>query len=173
MDFNNTDTDSNQTSNKIKIFLIGDSMGEGVAYGLSHIKRKYPIEFQSIAKSSTTTYYWNSYTALDKKILDYNPNVVMIILGTNEWNGVNSSTKLRIMKLHKQLEDLGVQVVWVTPPVKKASKFFDIVHDIYGVFTYDSRNLNVPRGPDHVHPTPKGYIVWSRQILASLNIKEY
>lgn len=159
-------------SNKERIFVLGDSMGQGVAYGLAQVKQRYPINFNSIAKCSTTTYYWLAYSKLEEKITAYKPTVIWVILGANEWNGVNSSTKVRILKIHKRLEKLGIKTYWITPPVSNATAFYGMIHDVYGNMTYDSRFLSLPRGPDHIHPTLQGYVTWTKEILSTLNIKK-
>jgi hypothetical protein len=156
----------------MRLFILGDSMGEGVTLGLGEMKKKYPIDFMSIAKCSTTTHYWLGYSGLEEKILAYKPTIILIVLGTNEWNGVGSSTKLRILKIHNRLEKLGIKTLWITPPVAKSTQFYEMVHDVYGERVYDSRFLDVPRGRDHIHPTMQGYIRWTSDILASLNIKK-
>jgi lysophospholipase L1-like esterase len=91
-----------------------------------------------------------------------------VILGTNEWNGVNNGTKLRIMQLHDRLEKLDVSSIWITPPVPNSDQFYEMVRDVYGDNAYDFRNIDLPRGPDNIHPTIKGYIVWSKAILLNL-----
>ena len=172
-DTEDNSTEKNDTkSQKVRIFLLGDSMGQGVAYGLGQIKRHYPIAFISIAKCSTTTHYWLAYSKLEEKISTYKPTVIWIVLGTNEWNGVGSSTKLRILKLHNRIDKLGIKTVWITPPVSKANKFCGMVHDVYGDMMYDSRFLTLPRGHDHIHPTPNGYVTWTKEILCAHNIKK-
>lgn len=168
----NSSNTSEIKSGKERIFVLGDSMGQGVAYGLAQVKQRYPIDFNSIAKCSTTTHYWLAYSKLEEKIIAYKPTVIWVILGANEWNGVNTSTKVRILKIHKRLEKLGIKTYWITPPVTKATAFYGIVHDVYGNMTYDSRFLTLPRGPDHIHPTLKGYVTWTKEILSTLNIKK-
>lgn len=170
VDLDNT-LESNNSSKVIKILVIGDSMGEGIAYGLSRLKNKYPIKFKSLAKSSTTTFYWNSELLQNKNIELFSPDIVLIALGTNEWNGVGSATKLRIMKIYNKLQAMGLKSIWITPPVTKSTKFYEMVHEVYGELTYDSRMLNVPRGPDKIHPTLNGYISWTNDILTAVNIK--
>lgn len=168
--FDNLDTNS---SSKIKIFIIGDSMGEGLAYGLNSLKKQYPIQIKSLAKSSTTTHYWCSAHSIQTTIENYKPNLVLIALGTNEWNGVGSATKMRIHKIYNKFQAIGIQSVWITPPVKKATQFNSMVLDVYGDSAYDSSDLNVPRGSDKVHPTLKGYTTWAKDILSSINIGMY
>jgi len=155
-----------------RFFVMGDSMGEGITLGLGQMKKKYPIDFMSIAKHSTTTHYWLNYSGLEGKILAYKPTMILIVLGTNEYNGVGSSTKLRILKLHNRLEKLGIKTVWITPPVAKSTQFYEMVHDVYGEMVYDSRLLDVPRGRDHIHPTMQGYVRWTSDILSSLSAKK-
>jgi hypothetical protein len=161
-------SNSNINMSNERLFVIGDSMGEGITLGLGTMKKKYPIEYMSIAKCSTTTHYWLNYSGLEGKILAYKPTVILIVLGTNEWNGVGSATKLRILKLHNRIEKLGIKTLWVTPPVAKSTPFYEMVHDVYGEMVYDSRFLDVPRGHDHIHPTMQGYIRWTCDILSSL-----
>jgi hypothetical protein len=154
--------------NNEKIFILGDSMGEGIAYGMQSIKKSYHLDVQSIAKCSTTTLYWMKNHELEAKIQTYKPKIVLVILGTNEWNGVNNGTKLRIMQLHDRLEKLDVSSIWITPPVPNSDQFYEMVRDVYGDNAYDFRNIDLPRGPDNIHPTIKGYIVWSKAILLNL-----
>jgi hypothetical protein len=170
IDCNNSDANS---SSILKILVIGDSMGEGLAYGLNSLKKQYPIQIKSLAKSSTTTHYWCSTHNFQTTIEKYKPNLILIALGTNEWNGVGSATKMRIHKIHNKFQEIGIQSVWITPPVKKATQFNTMVLDVYGDSAYDSSDLNVPRGSDKVHPTLKGYTTWAKDILSSINIGMY
>ncbi len=156
-------------STKSRIFILGDSMGQGVAYGLSQLKIKN-IRFKSIAKSSTTTHYWVEYDGLEEKILAFEPTVILIILGSNECVYTDAKTKIRILKLYQRLSKLNIKMVWVTPPMKKSIKFCGIVREYYGDNVYDSRTLNVPRGADKIHPTGSGYITWTKDILKSIEI---
>ena len=155
---------------KDRIFVFGDSMGEGIAIGLSRLKKEFNFTYRSIAKCSTTTQYWLNYPSLEKEIQGYKPTVVFIVLGTNEWNNVTSATMVRMIKLRKRLEPLGVEIRWITPPVATAQKFFEVTRDVFGEDVYDSRFVQIPRGEDHVHSTPHGYEMWSRHILSSLNV---
>ncbi len=161
----------NNTS-QLKVLVLGDSMGEGIAYGLSQLKKRYPIRYKSFAKASTTTFYWNSELLKNKEIENFAPDIVLIALGTNEWNGVGSATKLRILKIYNKLESMGLKSVWVTPPVCDANKFYEMVYDVYGNHTYDSRMINLPRGPDKIHPTMKGYITWADDILQAVQVRQ-
>lgn len=155
---------------KERIFVFGDSMGEGIAMGLSRLKKEFNFTYRSIAKCSTTTQYWLNYALLEEQISAYKPTVIFIVLGTNEWNNVTSATMVRMIKLRKRLEPLGIEIRWITPPVADSKKFYDVVHDVFGESVYDSRLIQIPRGEDHVHSTPHGYEIWSRHILMSLNV---
>lgn len=159
------------SSKLLKVLVIGDSMGEGIAYGLGQLKKRYPIRYKSFAKASTTTFYWNSELLKNKEIENFAPDIVLIALGTNEWNGVGSGTKLRILKIYNKLESMGLRSVWVTPPVCDATKFYEMVYEVYGQHTYDSRMLTLPRGPDKIHPTMKGYITWADDILQAVQVR--
>jgi hypothetical protein len=168
----NNNTDKNDSSTAIamneRVFIIGDSMGEGLAYGMENIKNSFHLKVKSIAKCSTTTYFWLADQELESKIEAFKPTLILVALGTNEWNGVSNGTKLRIMKIHNRLAKLDINTVWVTPPVPKSTQFYNMVHETYGDSIYDSRFIDLPRGPDKIHPTLKGYITWSKKILYTL-----
>lgn len=157
--------DDNEDENppqKIKIFLVGDSMAQGISWWFERNADMNNIIFKSLAKQSTTTKYWYNDLELYENLKNFNPDVILIALGANEFLGNNVHSRLNILKLKQKISQYCENIIWILPPIEKAKDYNEIVKDIFTQKkVFDSNQIDLPRGKDKIHPTRSGFFQWS------------
>ena len=160
-----------------KILLIGDSHVNGIGARLKSILPK-EVQFKYKGVNGTSIRNW-VHVAKDV-IKPEAPDMVLISLGTND--AVLDDPNAEVKDLHELIDNIqsqGILVVWITPPdlSRKLSRLglVRMMISDSGVTMMDFRNLLVPLCDDLVHPTPKGYDIWSdcvyRMLMPLLKIK--
>jgi hypothetical protein len=154
-----------QKMQKRKVILIGDSLGQGLSWGFEKYADDYNIHFKSFAKQSTTTKDWYHEANLEEEIKNFNPDIILISLGANEFSGNNIISKLNIMKLKHKINQYCTKLIWILPPIEKAKEYNNIVKEIFtDKMVFDSNQIELPRGKDKVHPTRNGFFQWTNII---------
>jgi hypothetical protein len=147
---------------KRKVVLIGDSMGQGLSWGFEKNADDYNILFKSFAKQSTTTKDWYQEDSLDDELKKFHPDIILISLGANEFSGNHINSKLNIMKLKQKFNQYCGKLIWILPPIEKASEYNNIVKEIFtDKNVFDSNKIELPRGKDRIHPTRNGFFQWT------------
>lgn len=152
---------------KIKILAIGDSMAQGLEPHFLKFAQEYNSTILTKYKIGSSTFFWSKDGAVIDDIKQISPDLVLIVLGSNEWQG-DKNPKLRraAKKLVEDISGLGISYVWIGPPVKNAQNYNKMLCSIAQKnCVYDFTDLNVSRGKDKIHPTSKGFAMWSRIIL--------
>jgi lysophospholipase L1-like esterase len=117
-------------------------LGDSIAQGISTVRK----ECTAIVKSGINSYNWNNRNI----VKDLSANTVIISLGTNDPDTINSFKEL--LSLRQQI--YAKKVMWVMPPIKPAVQ--DIVRIIANSF--GDTILTIPElSKDKVHPTYYGY----------------
>lgn len=170
-------TDYKYPKIEYKILLIGDSHVNGIG---ARLKSSLPKEVQFKYKGINGTSIRNWVHAAKDMTKPEAPDVVLISLGTND--AVLDDPNAEVKDLHKMIDNIqsqGVLVVWITPPdlSRKLSRLglVRMMISDSGVMIMDFRNLLIPLCDDLVHPTPKGYDIWSdhihRMLMSLLKVK--
>jgi lysophospholipase L1-like esterase len=117
-------------------------IGDSIAQGISNVRK----ECVAYVKSGINSKNWNNRYVMK----DLSANTVIISLGTNDPETMNSFKELLLLR---QLV-YGKKVIWVMPPIKPPVQ--DIVRIIAN--SYSDTILEIPElSKDKVHPTTNGY----------------
>jgi hypothetical protein len=159
------------------ILLIGESMAEGLAIYLKQYADSNQHKFTSITKTSTSIVAWvgqDSTGRLKNEIERLKPSFVMISLGANELfvsgEGLKTYQKY-IQNIVNQLHN--TKFIWICPPNwKKDNGLTDLILEKVGENRFfPSRDLELPRAADGIHPTMEGYALWADKIAEWLMTK--
>lgn len=157
-----------------RLLLMGDSLAVGLAPPLQALAREQKITFGSLAESGTRIDQWLARPDLDARLASFKPTLILVSLGTNDaylpQRGAVQRQVPRLAALLAKLEAGGAEVVWIGPPsLPKPPPQPGMVPMLKaGVptaqyFPTDTA-LTLPRGPDGLHPTTKGYAGWAGAI---------
>ena len=180
-----------------RVLVIGDSLAVGLTDPLETALRQRGVAaFKSIAVGGTMSNQWawsGSHVharSLDAALADFRPTLVLISLGTNDEAArgvvdhkgnpavppygpgfdVAHERKDTIPKLASKLA--GVRSVWIGPPVtgrwEPDRAFRNLIAANWPGRYFDSEKITLAKQPDDLHPTGRGYRVWSDAIVAWL-----
>lgn len=157
-----------ETDTTVKTVLIfGDSMTVLVANRLAAYGEKNGFRVVSVTWDASSSISWSGCDTLDNFIARYRPDFIMVTLGSNELFLKNfDKRRPYVEKLVEKMA--GIPFVWIGPPNWKEDVGFNaMMTSTLPAGTYfDSNNLDLPRGRDHIHPTPQGGITWTDSIMS-------
>ena len=124
----------------IDCLIIGDSIAVGT--------HQFKPECAIYAKVGITSHGW------DKRYgqLDLTANLVIISLGTNDWEGANTYGKLR--QIREKI--ISKRVFWIAPHEKSKPLAYRDVNTIAGMFG-DTVISTERYQKDKIHPSWAGY----------------
>lgn len=123
--------------------------------------RKYSIE--SVTSSSTLS--WDNERLLQNAMYKYNPQLILISLGSNEL--FDRDPKRRIPAIKHLVQDTrGRPCLWIGPPAwKQDFGFIEVLKANLGHCRYlDSVALKLPRMADGRHPSWTGGYRWASAV---------
>lgn len=148
------------------VLIFGDSMTILVANRMAAYGQKNGYKVVSVTWDSSSSVGWSGCDTLDNVIARYHPDFIMVTLGSNELFLKNFD--LRRPYVEKLVAKIGdIPFVWVGPPNWQEDKGFNKMMAATlprGTF-FCSDGLELPRGADHIHPTPKGGVIWTDSIM--------
>lgn len=149
-----------------KIFIFGDSMTHNLSRSIARYGTKNNYKVTAVTWESSSILGWAGGNRLSDYIAEIKPDFIIISLGSNEMELKHFDTRGKYVK--KILEKIDtIPYIWVGPPLWKPDKgVYSMLEDNIGkerIFRIDS--LDMERGPDHVHPTPKGADVWVDSLM--------
>ena len=155
----------------LKVLLIGDSLAVGTAPHYTALAKEAGIDFKGLGITGTRIDQWAGSQELPKVLASFQPDLVLVSLGTNDafMQGADVVAKQRA-QLDKLLLQLhGRDVVWVGPPTLPSPPnpgILSMIQDAAGKLAprfhyFHSERLQIPRGPDALHPTVRGYAGWA------------
>jgi hypothetical protein len=149
-----------------RVLLFGDSMAQSsISARLGELVKARGGTLEFDGWTSSTTAKWAAGDRLSRLLERVNPDVVFIVLGSNEcFLGDPSKAVPHVKSIVSQLA--GRACVWVGPPVWKGET------GIVGVERdgsspcafYDSGKLAIERYDDGIHPSYKGGIHWGDEV---------
>jgi len=156
-------------SGQTRLLLIGDSLAVGLGPPLRALSKDQSVSFDVLAKESTRIDQWAGSQKLTEKLQSFQPTLVLVSLGTNDEYLAGDGGKRQAPYLEQLLVRLGpVEVGWIGPPTlpKAASNGVTglLQTRISASHYFHSEALTIPRGPDKLHPTLKGYAGWAGMI---------
>jgi len=161
-----------------RVLLVGDSLSVGLKSCLKSLAGEDGVAFSHVGKEGTTICQWASESGygaqLRSAVASFKPTLVLVSLGTNDEHipVYNASYDMRTSidcaaKLITQLVGSGIKVGWIGPPTNAhvSSTLRKSIASIVGEdYYHHSELLTIPRGPDQLHPTAKGYCGWASSI---------
>jgi hypothetical protein len=152
-----------------RVLHVGDSMVPLVANYLRQIywadKRNYWV----VSQESSTTLSWADDRLLQEAMYQYDPQVVLISLGSNELFVPDPARRApAVRQLVKDTR--GRPCMWISPPSwKKDTGILRVVRENLGHCRYfDSTDLDLPRMDDGRHPDWTGGYQWSKAVWQAL-----
>jgi lysophospholipase L1-like esterase len=155
----------------LRVLLVGDSLAVGTAPHYAALAKEAGVDFKSLAIVGTRIDQWAASADLAKAIQDFNPGLVLVSLGTNDSFMKGDVIAGQRAKLEKLLTVLGDRdIVWIGPPTlpnPPTPGMITMIQDSAGsplaphYHYFHSERLSIPRGPDNIHPTVRGYAGWA------------
>lgn len=155
----------------LKVLLIGDSLAVGTAPHYAALAKEAGVEFKSLAVTGTRIDQWASSVELPKILQSFKPDLILVSLGTNDAFMKGDVVAKQRAQLDRLLQGLqGTTVVWIGPPAlpnPPSPGIVAMIQDSAGsplaprFHYFHSERLQIPRGPDSIHPTVRGYAGWA------------
>ena len=155
----------------LKVLLIGDSLAVGTAPHYAALAKEAGVEFKSLAVTGTRIDQWASSVELPKILQSFKPDLILVSLGTNDAFMKGDVVAKQRAQLDRLLQALhGSEVVWIGPPTLPSPPspgIITMIQDSSGsplaprFHYFHSERLQIPRGPDGIHPTARGYAGWA------------
>jgi hypothetical protein len=153
----------------LRILHVGDSMVPLVANYLRPVVEQRGGKYYVISKISSSTSTWASQRLLHEATYDYDPDLILISLGSNELFAPPSPEQVRdVRQLVKHTR--GRPCLWIAPPAWKRDRgFLDLLRANLGHCRYfDSTQLDLPRMEDGRHPSWTGGYRWATAVWKTL-----
>jgi lysophospholipase L1-like esterase len=148
-----------------RLLLIGDSLAVGLAPQLKALAAEQKVPFLGTATVSTRIDQWAQSAALQQTLSAFRPTLVLVSLGTNDEYLTGNAVQRQSPYLDQLLQRLApAEVVWIGPPTlpKPSNGIVAFLQSKIPASQYfPSQTLQIPRAPDRIHPTAKGYAAWA------------
>lgn len=163
-----------------RVLLVGDSLAVGLSVPMRKLAADAGIPFDSVAHSGSRLDQWSKTTGygaqLIQKLATFRPTVVLISLGTNDSYMVApkaiAAVAGHLATIMQRIAGAEARLYWIGPPTlpKPDNGAVATIRSAIPRFQYfDSAQLTIPRQPDGIHPTWKGYAFWAEQIWGWLS----
>jgi lysophospholipase L1-like esterase len=158
-----------KVSEKSRVLVIGDSMAVGLIPHIRELADETGVEaFDGNGIVGTRIDQWAVDPWLDQELESFAPTLILVSLGTNdEAMGPGAADRQAgpLEELLAKLHDTGADIVWIGPPSLPFPRqgVADMIrHDV--PYYFASENLDIPRGPDNLHPNAVGYAGWAGEL---------
>jgi hypothetical protein len=153
-----------------RILHVGDSMVPLVGNYLRPMVQARGGTYDMVSVTSSSTREWGGpKRILQDAVFRYDPEVILISLGSNELFDPRPETRLQAVQ--QIISDTrGRPCLWIGPPAWKTDSGFlamvrrNLEHCQY----FDSTRLNLPRMPDGRHPDWTGGYRWASGVWKAL-----
>lgn len=150
------------------VLTVGDSFAGALGVPLGKRLREHGL--RSVLEYQTSSYVptWASGSELPKYIARYNPDLVIVSLGANEFDIVNPEQRAHAVK--RLVAHIGDRpCVWVSPPRwKRDTGILAVIRANASPCRYldsDAIVHDLPRRDDRIHPSAEGREVWADAVL--------
>jgi lysophospholipase L1-like esterase len=159
-----------------RLLLVGDSLSVGLAPPLKALAVEAGVDWAYVGETGTRIDQWAGNSAqggkLNALLASFQPTLVLVCLGTNDeaLKKYNASTDVLakqrpyVEQLLEKIRAAGADVAWIGPPTLA----FQIPEfrawlkaKMGGRHWFPSDKYDIPRQPDGIHATVKGYAGWS------------
>ncbi len=157
-----------------RLLVIGDSMAVGLDPHLRQLAEEAGIAgYASRGIVGTTIGGWADSAWLETTLPAFQPTLILISLGTNDEAsapGAADRERPALEQLVHRLESSGAALVWIGPPSLPLPRqgVSDMIRAALPYY-YPSEQLDIPRGPDGLHPTAAGYAGWAGALWSWLS----
>lgn len=119
----------------------------------------------SVTWDGSSSVAWGDSDKVDNYIKEYKPDFIFVTLGSNEVFLQNFDARAPNVK--KLISKFGkIPFVWVGPPIWVENRGFDdMMERTLPKGTYFKTDMELQRGPDHIHPTPKAGVQWTDSVM--------
>ena len=160
-------------STKFRILFFGDSMLEGLGRRCADYTTQSGYDLTTVIWYSSSTKLWAETDTLEFLLERINPDYVLLCLGSNELFVRDLAKRDRYISM--LVEKLaGRPFVWISPPNWKPDTGINdlIIKNVGRGRYFDSRDLQLERGPDNAHPTHTAAAAWMDTIARWLNTQQ-
>lgn len=154
-----------------RVLLLGDSLAQGLTPPMRKLAQDAGLEFFGDGRPSTRLDQWLDQGWAEARIAEFRPTVALVSLGTNDAGSNFSSTfSDRAKALVAMAARYGTTILWIEPPTMPFSTQTVVsgARDS-GAAVFRSQDVEIPRGPDNIHPTIGGFAAWSALIWQSMD----
>ena len=154
-----------------RFLFVGDSMAEPIAHYFWNYAVENGHELYTVSWYGSSSYSWGLTHTLQHYINEYHPTFVVLCMGSNELTIKDMNTVTR--NVNRVLEQMGdLPFVWIGPPSytkdnpHAVKRWIDngyndqIMTEVGADRFFDSRDMQMDRARDGLHPTMKGAVVW-------------
>lgn len=149
-----------------RVLMFGDSMvTSGLAVTIEERVIALGGKYFHISKPSSTTATWSEGRMLQDLILRARPDVVIVVLTSNELFVPNP--RARTEDVRTIVKHIGARpCLWIGPaPWRPEKGIIGVVRETSTPCRFfDSSSLIIERGPDHIHPTLLGGKTWANAV---------
>lgn len=148
------------------VLVFGDSMTHHLAMSIGKYGTKNNYKVTGVTWESSSIPGWSNSGKIKQYIEMVKPDFVIVSLGSNEMELKNFDRRIPdVQNIVAQLDSLPF--VWVGPPLWKEDKgvYAMLYKALPRGVVFKAENIDIPRGPDHVHPTRKGADVWADTLM--------
>jgi len=150
-----------------KVLQVGDSFADALGRELGKLLKSSGLRTSLETKTPSYIGDWAFGPLLRKAISDYDPDLVLITLGANEIEIPVPSQ--RVGPVQRLVQSLGDRpCVWILPPLwKQDTGVMQVIKDnAKPCQVLDSSALvpSLPRGPDRIHPSSAGRVLWATAV---------
>jgi len=152
-----------------RVLLFGDSLAVGLNPQLKQLSEEAGVEaYDGHGIVGSRIDQWDNSDWLDERLANFHPTLILVSLGTNDEATVAGAVmreEPHFDKLLAKLQATGADIVWIGPPILPFPRqgISDMIRDAVPYY-FESESLDIPRGPDHLHPTAAGYAGWAGAI---------
>ena len=151
-----------------RVLLFGDSMAVGLDQHMRQLAAEAGVPYTGKGIVGTRLDQWDDSAWLDQTLASFQPTLILVSLGTNDEAtapGAIDRQAPHLAALLEKLDRTGAAVVWIGPPHLPFPRqgVSDMIRENVP-FYFESENLDIPRGPDNLHPNAAGYAGWAGAI---------
>ncbi len=152
--------------------FVGDSMVEPLAYRFYDYCRENGDTMYAVTWYGSTTTVWSGET-MDYYIDKVKPTFIIYCMGSNELTSKNIKA-INANLARMQAKANGVPCIFIGPPnTTPDTGLNDEIAKVFGKRAFfDSRNIEMERRSDKLHPTNAGARIWMDEICTWLNSQE-
>jgi len=149
-----------------RVLHTGDSMvGGGLCKALQPRFEAEGAKFYRDVWESGRVFQFAQSDRIPKLLAKVDPDLVVLTLGANDvWMNEPDQIAKGAEKIARIVTEGGRACWWIGPPIWKPyfKGIVDLLREhVAPCIFFDSRDVDMPRRPDGIHPTDKGGEVWA------------